>query len=865
MHEHVLDSSPRAFYWLAPSYDVVFLLTSKGRALRSNNEGASWTDQTKQLSMAPFATAPLPSSTLRRDSSPSATSSASSPLSKAADLELEDLQRVHTSKPDIIAQSPRHYWGENLAHADLLSTTSLEQDRVLIATKQEPSTSAEQRAYTPQIAAIYHDADPNRIYLMELGVTYMWRSPDQGATYERVRLPFYVTSLLPHPVNPNWILATGLVSSNATHVDGFLSVDGGFSWSAPLTYVWRLTWGSYDEQHASDFFVLRQSEPVGQQYSSKPRDVLKCTLEHGEIQKCRLLLSRVNSMFYYHNILFVSMLLSETVREPLYFSIDEGATMKPVLLPEDYVGRYTVLSSGDVDSVWINVLPIASDSAQPIWGDTFVSALEDEVFSLALRYTRRAPSSGVDMQPVYSLPGAYVANQVTNADAVAHTQGTTDHVRTLFSYDNGGEWNPLPLPHGASCPHDSTTCSLHLFGPSETQSGYAYSKQSAVGIVMATGNVGEYLEVDPRGDEVDTYLTRDAGHTWIKIAQGAHTYEIADHGGLLVLVDNNNPTSEFLYSWDEGASWSSCHFTGQGDMDVRNVIALPSGKSQTFLLYGTRRIQNTVYQVVVQLDLSTLHERQCVGADRPGEAESDYELWTPTDFEGNTCILGQEINFIRRRPLAACFNGQDLEREHVIESCLCSREDYECDYCFELDASGETCVPEKSGVCANVDPLEPPVPCSGHYLQSSGYRLVVDSHCDPLHGGLDLRPVEVACPQVSLDDDNGSGVVIGVLVTLALLILAVCGGLFYLRKNPDARAKVSQALGDINLDFLAPADEDSQRYSRLEVSDALLNELSDEEEADLIEDLPLESTLASDQESDAEEDGHDDDIILLDN
>jgi hypothetical protein len=173
------------------------------------------------------------------------------------------------------------------------------------------------------------------------------------------------------------------------------------------------------------------------------------------------------------------------------------------------------------------------------------------------------------------------------------------------------------------------------------------------------------------------------------------------------------------------------------------------------------------------------------------------------------------------------------------------------------------CIPEKSGVCANYDASEPPVPCSGTFLQSAGYRLVVDSRCDPTNGGLDLRPVEVTCPGVDLDSGSHGGLVVGVLITVVLLIALVCGAGYYLRNNREARDKLSQMLGGINLNFLAPGDEDSQQYSRLGVSDALLDELSDEEEADLIEDLPLDCTLASEDDDGSGDDGND--IILLDN
>jgi Sortilin, neurotensin receptor 3, len=239
MHEHALDASPRAFYWLPPTYEVVFILSSKGGMMRSDNEGASWQDQSKQLGMAPYASGPLPTPLNPQEAREQHGTSC---------RELYELQQPPQGVQDAgVSSAVTHHW-ENPTHSDLLSSPDL----------ALRAAHLDERASVPRVSAIYRDADPNRIYVMQRAVTYMWRSADQGATYERLRLPFYVTSLLPHPVNANWLLATGLEKYNSTHVDGFLSVDGGFTWSRPLTYVWRLTWGSYDEEHASDFFVLRQ-------------------------------------------------------------------------------------------------------------------------------------------------------------------------------------------------------------------------------------------------------------------------------------------------------------------------------------------------------------------------------------------------------------------------------------------------------------------------------------------------------------------------------------------------------------------------------------------------------------------------------
>ena len=64
--------------------------------------------------------------------------------------------------------------------------------------------------------------------------------------------------------------------------------------------------------------------------------------------------------------------------------------------------------------------------------------------------------------------------------------------------------------------------------------GPVYSNENALGIIIATGNVGKYLSV--RDDEVNTFLSSDGGHTWKEIFKGSHIYEVSDHGGLLVMA-----------------------------------------------------------------------------------------------------------------------------------------------------------------------------------------------------------------------------------------------------------------------------------------------------------------------------------------
>jgi hypothetical protein len=142
-----------------------------------------------------------------------------------------------------------------------------------------------------------------------------------------------------------------------------------------------------------------------------------------------------------------------------------------------------------------------------------------------------------------------------------------------------------------------------------------------VGLIVATGSVGHHVHA--RADEVNTFLSRDGGLTWGEVAKGSHIYEFGDHGALTVMADNTQQTKRILYarripptpppdcarySWNEGLNWTSFTFWNH-HVEVENIITHPSGAAQVFLLYGRRNGKG----VIMQLDFSTVHKRQCRG------------------------------------------------------------------------------------------------------------------------------------------------------------------------------------------------------------------------------------------------------------
>ena len=71
---------------------------------------------------------------------------------------------------------------------------------------------------------------------------------------------------------------------------------------------------------------------------------------------------------------------------------------------------------------------------------------------------------------------------------------------------------------------------------------------------MAVGNVGNNL-YRFKSDRLNTYLSRDGGINWMEVKKGPYIYEYGDHGGLIVMAPTNAPSTEVVYTFDEGQTW----------------------------------------------------------------------------------------------------------------------------------------------------------------------------------------------------------------------------------------------------------------------------------------------------------------------
>jgi hypothetical protein len=117
-----------------------------------------------------------------------------------------------------------------------------------------------------------------------------------------------------------------------------------------------------------------------------------------------------------------------------------------------------------------------------------------------------------------------------------------------------------------------------MYSNNEAMYAPPYSQESAVGIVMAVGNLGDKLELD-KASRKGTFLSRDGGLSWSEIAKLPLIYEFGDHGGILVAAPNMHSTTQIRYSWNEGKTWTKLTVS-EVPIFVDNIIIEPKSTAQ---------------------------------------------------------------------------------------------------------------------------------------------------------------------------------------------------------------------------------------------------------------------------------------------
>lgn len=403
----------------------------------------------------------------------------------------------------------------------------------------------------------------------------------------------------------------------------------------------------------------------------------------------------------------------------LYVSTDgkswRAAQFPHSAIPDLVENAYTIVDS-TTHSIAVDVLTAPAAGI----GTLFVSSGEGVYFVESLTDTNRNDNGIVDYEQIYGIDGAGIANSVRNYDEVV-SGVAKKKLSSAITFDDGSSWKLIRPPEkkldGSNwdCDvGDMNECSLHLHSVSESHNmGYVFSS-TAPGFVMAVGSVGDHLLPY---DECDTFLSTDAGLTWKMVREGAHKYEFGDQGSVLVVVDDEQPTSKVQYSHNGGQDWKELDI----GVSLRAIVltTIPDSTSQKFLLIGatSRSDSDGGRYASVFLDFAEVQSRQC--------KDGDFERWYARSGPDTECLMGHKQWYKRRKLDADCYVGNKFEDPvgHD-EDCACTDDDYECDFNYvrqdgECVAVGPESVP--AGVCKNP---------TDTYMGSSGYRLIPGNTCN---------------------------------------------------------------------------------------------------------------------------------------
>ncbi|TPX34326.1 hypothetical protein SmJEL517_g02986 [Synchytrium microbalum] len=614
---------------------------------------------------------------------------------------------------------------------------------------------------------------------------------DKGTTFSSFNVPteaneLGVPLLRTHPDEPNWWIWVGsedcasLDYSSKCHTVAYVTWNQGDSWSKIETYVNNCDWGRhkvFKSPTKETIYCQAYTAKEGNQRRMNPRThtlTLSRAKDGGRSWESRF---RNTAGFAIFEEFMVAAVLHEDTRELLLYVTMDGNDWALTMFPPSFqmpdLG-YTILQS-TTGSIFIDVY--MSNSVEGEFGSLFKSNYNGTMYSNIVKYTNRNSKGYVDFEKMQGVEGIAMVNTVTNPTDVSI--GDAKKVQTQITFDDGSTWVDLIPPstdsQGNAYDCKSSSCSLSLHSYTERRdSRDQFSASSAIGLMAGVGNVGKYLNKYTDGN---TFLTRDGGRTWREVTKDAHMWEFGDHGGIMVLVNDEAPTDIIKYSLDEGLTFQDLKITDDGSkLRITHVITEPAGTTAHFILFGRRADGSLNFgaskTVAVHLDFSGAHDGRMCKLDTSNPEASDFEVWSPgPPGQNESCIFGHKVDYYRRKPSRPCNIGEAyLSVPLVSTNCICTESDFECDFNYVRDSKG-SCTLVPGGVIP-VSTCE----SDGYKYVSTGYRRRAKTTCT---GGVDLATGEkIWCGTAGAT----AGAVIGYLLLSLTIAGTVGGGVWYYRK-----------------------------------------------------------------------------------
>ncbi|XP_051561285.1 VPS10 domain-containing receptor SorCS1-like [Myxocyprinus asiaticus] len=521
-------------------------------------------------------------------------------------------------------------------------------------------------------------------------------SSDEGATYQKYRLNFYILSLLFHPEQEDWILAY----SHDQKL--YSSVEFGRRWQlvhervAPNRFYWSKT--GLDKEPGLIHLETSISETQALYVTCKLQN---CT----DANKGKPFPGFIdpNSLVVQDEYVFVQV---STGGRPIYYVSSRRDVFTPMKLPKYTLPKDLHVISTDENRVVAAVQEWNQNDTYNLYvsepgGIYYILALENVMSSMG-------PEGNVmiDLYEVAGIKGMFLANKKLN-----------NEVKTYITYNKGRDWRLLQAPssdlRGNSIHCILPYCSLHLHlhvSANPYTSGNIASRESAPGIIVASGSIGAELT----SSNVSMLITSDAGNTWRQIFDEEYSVLYLDQGGALVAIRHTPlPIRHLWLSFDEGRVWNKYSFTSS-PLFVDGVLGEPGEETLIMTIFG--HVSHRSEWQLVKIDFRSIFNRRCM--------EPDYVQWILHD-QGERCLMGVKRVYRKLKPIARCVMGKTHSVTMISQPCDCTESDFECDYGFERRTDSK-CTPafwfrpsSMSRSCAT----------EHTFLNSTGYRKVVSNNC----------------------------------------------------------------------------------------------------------------------------------------
>lgn len=127
--------------------------------------------------------------------------------------------------------------------------------------------------------------------------------------------------------------------------------------------------------------------------------------------------------------------------------------------------------------------------------------------------------------------------------------GAKKRIGSKISFQDGDKFENIKAPErnlkGEEYNCDADKCSLHFHSFTDRSDKLdMFSQNAAVGIVIGVGNVGSDLAPY---EKCNTFISRDAGKTFVEVAEHAHMFELGNRGSTVIMVNDEAPTDVVKY------------------------------------------------------------------------------------------------------------------------------------------------------------------------------------------------------------------------------------------------------------------------------------------------------------------------------